>query len=192
MSYHHDYYADPTLFDRCHALLADHARRLLQRTRPYYWGWGFALVASLCYLSVALIVAEMAVAGAAVAVGAAAWPQSLASSIGALMALGGGTFFQRLARAALPAPPGAKPRKAAAPAPRPRPAATAPGRAEVQQFFREVRAAGVNVSIARALFAAGIRTVAQVRGCDDRELLRIHGVGPATVRRLRARFNRPA
>ncbi len=105
MSYHHDYYADPTLFDRCHALLADRARRLLQRTRPYYWGWGFALVASLCYLSVALIVAEMAVAGAAVAVGAA-WPQSLASSIGALMALGGGTFFQRLARAALPAPPG--------------------------------------------------------------------------------------
>ncbi|HHO69080.1 MAG TPA: helix-hairpin-helix domain-containing protein [Gammaproteobacteria bacterium] len=190
MSYHHDYYADPTLFDRCHALLADRARRLLQRTRPYYWGWGFALVASLCYLSVALIVAEMAVAGAAVAVGAA-WPQSLASSIGALMALGGGTFFQRLARAALPAPPGPKPRKAAAP-PRPRPAATAPGRAEVQQFFREVRAAGVNVSIARALFAAGIRTVAQVRGCDDRELLRIHGVGPATVRRLRARFNRPA
>ncbi len=191
MSYHHDYYADPTLFDRCHALLADRARRLLQRTRPYYWGWGFALVASLCYLSVALIVAEMAVAGAAVAVGAA-WPQSLASSIGALMALGGGTFFQRLARAALPAPPGPKPRKAAAPAQRPRPAATAPGRAEVQQFFREVRAAGVNVSIARALFAAGIRTVAQVRGCDDRELLRIHGVGPATVRRLRARFNRPA
>ena len=191
MSYHHDYYADPTLFDRCHALLADRARRLLQRTRPYYWGWGFALVASLCYLSVALIVAEMAVAGAAVAVGAA-WPQALASSIGALMALGGGTFFQRLARAALPAPPGPKPRKAAAPAQRPRPAATAPGRAEVQQFFREVRAAGVNVSIARALFAAGIRTVAQVRGCDDRELLRIHGVGPATVRRLRARFNRPA
>jgi len=186
MSYNHEYYADPTLFDQWQALLAGRVRRLYRRGSPYFWGWGFAAVASLCYLSVALIVAKIAVAGAGVAA-AAAWPQSLASTLGVVMALGGGVFFQRLARAALPAG-GRQPVRATA-GHRQQAAAATPDHRQVQVFFREVRAAGVNVTIARALFAAGVRTVDQVRRCRDEQLMKIRGVGPATVRRLRTRFD---
>jgi hypothetical protein len=61
-------------------------------------------------------------------------------------------------------------------------------REAVQAFFAGVRAAGVNVAIARALFAAGIRSPRQLRAASDDELAAIRGVGPATVRKLRAQF----
>jgi hypothetical protein len=68
-----------------------------------------------------------------------------------------------------------------------RPAPAVDG-AEVQAFFAGVKAAGVNVAIARALLAAGIQSPRQLRVASDRKLTAIRGVGPATVRKLRARF----
>ena len=61
-------------------------------------------------------------------------------------------------------------------------------RLAVQEFFTGVRAAGVNVAIAKALFAAGVRSVQLLSRADDSYLYGIHGVGPATVRKLRAHF----
>lgn len=58
----------------------------------------------------------------------------------------------------------------------------------IQDFLSRVRAAGVNVSIARALFTAGIRSEKHLRSVDDAKLLGIHGVGPVTVGKLRACF----
>ena len=58
----------------------------------------------------------------------------------------------------------------------------------LQRFFAGVRAAGVNVAIAKALFTAGIRSPQQLMAASDRRLVAIRGVGPATVRKLRAQF----
>lgn len=58
----------------------------------------------------------------------------------------------------------------------------------MQDFLSRVRAAGVNVSIARALFTAGIRSEKHLRSVGDAKLLGIHGVGPATVHKLRTCF----
>lgn len=55
-------------------------------------------------------------------------------------------------------------------------------------FFRHVRTAGINVAIARALFEAGIRSSNHLQQLSDAELLALHGVGPATLRKLRAHF----
>ena len=59
----------------------------------------------------------------------------------------------------------------------------------LQEFFAGVRAAGVNVSIAKALFAAGVRSSHQLCQASDEQLHAIRGVGPATVRKLRVHFN---
>ncbi|HHJ18081.1 MAG TPA: helix-hairpin-helix domain-containing protein [Gammaproteobacteria bacterium] len=61
-------------------------------------------------------------------------------------------------------------------------------RQAAQEFLAGVRAAGVNVTIARALYAAGIRSARHLQLARDEQLRRIHGVGPATVRRLRVHF----
>lgn len=58
----------------------------------------------------------------------------------------------------------------------------------LQEFFAGVRAAGVNVSVARTLFIAGIRSPRQLRACTDEQLLELRGIGPATVRKLRNHF----
>lgn len=55
-------------------------------------------------------------------------------------------------------------------------------------FLNELRLAGVNVRIAKALFTAGVRSPEAVRCSSDSALLAIHGVGPATLRRLRETF----
>ncbi|MGD2076659.1 MAG: helix-hairpin-helix domain-containing protein [Gammaproteobacteria bacterium] len=62
------------------------------------------------------------------------------------------------------------------------------GDREAKTFFAGVREAGINVTSAKALFSAGIRSAQQLHEATDGQLLQIHGVGPATVRRLRARF----
>lgn len=62
---------------------------------------------------------------------------------------------------------------------------------DAQQFFRAVKAAGINVRIARSLYAAGFRNAAQVRACEDARLLAIPGIGRATLRKLRLQFGLP-
>lgn len=195
MSYSHDYYVHPTLFDGWQAAAARYLRAGYRCACSYGWGWGFAAVALLCYLSVALIMANAAVAGSA-ASAAAGWSSSLATAIAGAMALGGGVRFQQLARQALaqPAPipqarPILSPRTQAA-RPRPPAGASADASRQLREFFTGVRLAGINVAIARALFSAGIRTPEQVMASSDARLLRIQGVGPATLRRLRHHFRR--
>ena len=57
-----------------------------------------------------------------------------------------------------------------------------------RDFLTELRAAGVNVRIAQALYKEGLRSPQCVRQANDKRLLDIGGVGPATVRKLRERF----
>jgi hypothetical protein len=47
-------------------------------------------------------------------------------------------------------------------------------------FLAELRAAGVNVRIAQVLYKAGLQSAQCVRQVDDKRLLDIGGVGPAT------------
>lgn len=58
-------------------------------------------------------------------------------------------------------------------------------------FFRAVKAAGINVRIARALYAAGFRSADQVQQASDADLLAAHGIGKATLRKLRVKFGLP-
>ena len=53
-------------------------------------------------------------------------------------------------------------------------------------YLRELREAGVNLRIAKTLVAAGFSSVAAVRAASDAQILRVHGIGPATLRRLRS------
>lgn len=56
---------------------------------------------------------------------------------------------------------------------------------ESKRFLLALRAIGVSVGVARSLSAAGIRCTRQLRATPDADLLRVRGVGPATLRRLR-------
>ncbi|ROR35162.1 helix-hairpin-helix domain-containing protein [Inmirania thermothiophila] len=90
---------------------------------------------------------------------------------------------------------GAAARPAAPPTP-PAPVPHAPPRAPAGPALEPVcarflRAAGVRVDIAARLAAAGYRSLAALAAAGDEELLAIRGVGPATVRRIRARLGPP-
>ncbi len=61
-------------------------------------------------------------------------------------------------------------------------AVMAPSRTD---YLRELREAGVNIRIAKILVAAGLTSVAAVRSASDADILKVHGVGAATLRRLR-------
>lgn len=199
-----DFYADPTIFDllgeRVAVWWCVHASRL----GPYGWFAGFAALGLLCVLIAAGVVVTTL---AGVGEFSALWNQSLARGITVVTALAAAQllFCQAL---------GAWPRDVALPtalrllgagagwracrrrpsprgqtqAAQPRRDRRAPDRASVQEFFTAVRAAGVNVAIARALFAAGIRSPRQLLNASDAQLHAIRGVGPATVSKLRAYF----
>ncbi len=211
----HEFYADPTVFDywqsRCSGVLCAYARKL----SPYGWTLAF-FAAAVVFAVTAMCMFGWALTGRMSQDGLVAWNQSMAQVITILMSL---LACQALLQQALqswpqgfPVPhrlrrlillcgwdvPAASPpekarrdlqhphaREATEPVMRPGPA-----RDEVQAFFAGVRAAGVNVAIARALFSAGVRTPQQLCATSDRRLLMIHGVGSATVRKLRRQFKR--
>ncbi|MGA7799679.1 MAG: hypothetical protein WCC36_02620, partial [Gammaproteobacteria bacterium] len=64
-------------------------------------------------------------------------------------------------------------------------AAVRQDREDPQAFLARLRAAGLNVRVARAVYLAGLRSEQQLRDADDDALLAIAGVGPATVTKLR-------
>lgn len=201
----HDFYADPTVFDQWQSTAHDWLCARLGKLCPYSWSAAFFLAALCCaavggavfanlllhallsqdgwtwnrFMAQALtVVIALVACHAPVALAIKAWPEAQLPK-----------WLARLARCcgvADDAP------VSATPAPRPpttaKPPVPAIERQALQLFFAEVRAAGVNVAIARALFAAGIRSAQQLRGAHDRDLLAIHGVGPATLHRLRIRF----
>lgn len=188
-----DYYADPTLFDRCHARLAAGAHRVLVHVQPFLWGLVFHGFALACYLILVITLADFAVADTLAP--DAAGLRSLAATLAAAMALCGGIHFQRVGVQAWPAPGAGGPRTAHAAVPAARPIVAnerrldGPVRREEARVFLEaVREAGVNLTIARALIRGGIRSTRKLRHASDADLLAIPGVGPATVARLRRRF----
>jgi len=199
-----EFYADPTVFDLWQERASGWLGARLARLRPYVW--------SLLFSGLGLLMSVIAASVLAVSLYQRlssgmdpAWNQSAAQWLTVLMAL---LSCHSLLQQALRAWPREQPlprrlqRLAAwcghfplkadgrASAPQPQFRGDTPGAAqEIRAFFAGVRAAGVNVAIARALFAAGIRSLSQLRQTDDAQLLRIRGVGPATVRRLRAHFS---
>ena len=210
----HEFYADPTVFDywqtRCSSVLCSYTRKL----SPYGWTLAFTAMAILFAVTAAgvfgwTLMTRMSDEGLV------AWNQSMAQVITIMMALlacqallqqalrswpPGFAMPQRLRRlihaCGWEVPAGATPQKARQGF-RHSPARQAPvpvkqiprGRDDIQTFFAGVRAAGVNVAIARALFSAGVRTPRQLCAASDERLLAIHGVGSATVRKLRRHFD---
>jgi len=184
-----DCYADPTFFDRCQARIATLAEQCHRRLEPYLWGLAFHAFALACYLALAIIVSDFAVAGTSLA--GVAGVRSLATMIGVAMALSGGIHFQRAARQAWPAATVAVTPVLARSRGRTERRGDPVRREQARVFLDAVRASGVNVKIARALFLAGIRSTDKLGRTSDDALLAIPGVGPATVLRLRRRFGAP-
>lgn len=199
----HEFYADPTVFDLWHDRAGGWLAVRLARLRPYGWSLLFCGLGVLMF-AIALSVLSVSVSLRLTTDVGPTWNQSAAQWLTVLMAL---LSCHGLLQQALRAWPAERPvplrlrrlaagcgyvlpraQAGASVAEPPRGAAAQVAAREIRTFFAGVRAAGVNVAIAKALFAAGIRSVAQLREADDAQLLQIHGVGPATVRRLRAHF----
>jgi hypothetical protein len=201
----HEFYADPTVFDLWQDRTGGWFSVRIARLRPYLWSVAFAALAMLL-LGIALTVLAYSVYQRVQSGAGPGWNQLLAQWLTALMALLACHGLLEQALAAWPRERAFPPqlRKLVwlcgfrAPVAAERPAAAAGAlntgfqaatAQEIRVFFVGARAAGVNVAIAKALFAAGIRSVSQLRASADEQLLQIHGVGPATVRRLRSHFN---
>jgi hypothetical protein len=202
----HEFYADPTVFDIWHDRTGGWFSVQVAKLRPYFWSLAFSGLAILL-LGIALNVLVYSVYQRIGSGAGPGWNHSMAQWLTVLMAL---LSCHSLLEQALRA----WPRERAFPQrlrrlvrlcgfrePAIANSASVAGQGlvrnsvdaatakEIRTFFVGARAAGVNVAIAKALFAAGIRSVSQLRAADDAQLLRIHGVGPVTVRRLRTHFN---
>jgi len=209
----HEFYADPTVFDYWQSRASEWFCRRSRKLCPYGWTLAFASMAALFALT-AVAVFAWTLIGRMSGDGLVAWNQSMAQVITIMMAL---LACQALLQQALQSWPSGIPMKqrlrrlvslcgwevpaAALPLktrsrhqPRTlqsdtRNAPVVPSREVIQAFFSGVRAAGVNVTIARVLFSAGVRTPRQLCCASDDHLLAIRGIGPATVRKLRDYFD---
>lgn len=205
----HDFYADPTVFDQLKNDAGNWICTRLEKLCPYSWTIGFGML-GLVFLSIATLVFISMLQQRLGVAAPSVLNQSLAQAVTMMIALLAAqvVFKQALAawprqiemparlrfvalflgfRAPAPLRPTA-PETAHGPA-HSRPDAPVSDRQATQEFFAGVRAAGVNVTIARTLFAAGVRSADHLRTVDNRQLHTIRGVGPATVHKLRAYFN---
>ncbi len=209
----HEFYADPTVFDYWQSRASDWFCHYSRRLCPYGWTLAFASMATLFALT-AVAVFAWTLMGRMGGDGLVAWNQSMAQVITIMMALlacqallqqalqswpAGTPMSRRLRRlvrlCGWEVPAAALPSKAYSQhqihtlQSDARKAPVATSREDIQAFFSGVRAAGVNVTIARALFSAGVRTPRQLCSASDERLLAIRGVGPATVSKLRNHFD---
>ena len=202
--FEHEFYADPTVFDQWQNNTGNWFGSGLEKLSPFSWALGFcALAATFLLVAMGVFIDSLlhSAAGATVEM----WNQTLAQWVTFILALtaSAGLFKQAIKSwprqfglsdgfGALTACGGwRKSRRAAltnASSTSQTPQMLATDRQAVQEFFSGVRAAGVNVTIAKALFAAGVRTTQHLSRTEDSDLYAIHGVGPATVRKLRAHF----
>jgi len=204
----HDFYADPTVFDQLKSDAGNWCCARLKKLRPYSWTLGFGLL-GLVFLSIATVVFVVLLQQRLGGDTASVLNQSLAQAVTMLIALLAAQVVFKQALDAwprqiemparlrfvaaflgfrVPAPPRtAAPETIRGPA-HSRSDAPVSERQATQEFFAGVRAAGVNVAIARTLFAAGVRSADHLCAARDRQLHNIRGVGPATVRKLRACF----
>jgi hypothetical protein len=195
-----NFYHDRTWFDELGAWLVKYAQRWRPRHPARLWSAGFAAFAALCVVWAAVLATQsvlvdqprnesMAQWLAAVLLLVAARHFLAVTGLSAAAAIDDrwrlkGTAMRRPSIEASARLPGAAPINA------PHTAEYGSGD-DPQRFFRAVKAAGINVRIAYALYAAGFRTAEQVRVAEDGALLAASGIGPATLRKLRAQFGRP-
>ena len=203
--FEHEFYADPTVFDQWQNNTGNWFGSGLEKFSPFSWALGFCGLAA-AFLLVAVGVFVDSLQHSAPGNTAEVWNQTLARWVTFMLALTASAGLFKQAKKSWPRqfgiPDGFRGlagfagwRKAQQAAPihassasSQTPLNLAADRQAVQEFFTGVRAAGVNVVIAKALFAAGVRTVQHLSQVDDSDLHSIHGVGPATVRKLRAHF----
>ncbi|HHH43290.1 MAG TPA: helix-hairpin-helix domain-containing protein [Gammaproteobacteria bacterium] len=205
----HDFYADPTVFDQLKSEAAGWLCTRLEKLCPYAWTIGFSLL-GLVFLSIATGVFAVLLLQRFGGEPASVLNQSLAQAVTMMIALLAAQVVFKQALAAWPrqvempvrlrflmrffgfsVPSWRRQRAAHQEVRRIRPdrrRTPASEQQAIQDFFAGVRAAGVNVTIARTLFAAGIRSVDRLCTISDRQLQAIRGVGPATVRKLRKHF----
>ncbi len=205
----HDFYADPTVFDQLKNDAGNWFCARFEKLRPYSWTIGFGML-GLVFLSIAAVVFVVLLQQRLSGDAASVLNQSLAQAVTMMIALLAAQVVFKQALDAwprqiemparlrfvavflgfrTPAPLGAAvPEKARASA-HTRLDPPVSEQQATQEFFAGVRAAGVNVTVARSLFAAGMRSADHLRTIGNRRLYRIHGVGPATVRKLRAYFS---
>jgi hypothetical protein len=201
----HEFYADPTVFDQWQNKSGNWFGSGLEKLSPFSWALGFCgLAAAFLLVAMGVFIESLQHSGLdetvvlwnqALAQGVTivialtasaslfkqamqAWPRTIAISHG-FRGLTGFAGWRKPQQAALTSVSNASPKT---------PLNLAADRQAVQEFFAGVRAAGVNVAIAKALFAAGVRSAQHLSRIDDSYLYSIHGVGPATVRKLRAHF----
>ncbi|GMQ87813.1 MAG: hypothetical protein BMS9Abin08_1021 [Gammaproteobacteria bacterium] len=205
----HDFYADPTVFDQLKNDAGNWFRARFEKLRPYSWTIGFGLL-GLVFLSIAAVVFVVLLQQRLGGDAASVLNQSLAQAVTMMIALLAAQVVLKQALAAwprqmemparlrfvavylgfrTPAPPGVAVSEKVRASTHPRPDEPVSEQQATQEFFAGVRAAGVNVTVARSLFAAGMRSADHLRAIGNRRLYRIHGVGPATVRKLRAHFS---
>lgn len=200
-----DFYADPTVFDHWHSHTSSWLGVWIEKLRPYFWSMGFSALAASCALIVLGISAYLLTSNWNAAA-VSDW-NSLSAQLLTLL-LASIATYQLLKQVV-----SAWPENQMLPRPVwwlaawldgcPEVATTpelgvVPNRADDTQaqidtraqreFFIGVRKAGINLNIAKALFTAGVRSTQQVCLAKNRDLLKIHGVGPATVRKLRSQF----
>lgn len=201
MASHHDnFYCDRTWFDELGAWLM----RSVQRWRPRHparlWAAGFAAFAALCVAWAAALVTQSVLAQLPRNEAIAQWLAAVLLLIAArhfltvtgLSAASAIDEWRRI-KALTPRQPSvevAAHLACAAPVKTPDTLEHNSGD-DPQRFFRAVKAAGINVRIACALYTAGFRTAEQVCAAADSALLTAPGIGPATVRKLRAQFGWP-
>lgn len=201
----HEFYADPTVFDQWQNNTGNWFGSGLEKLSPFSWALGFCGLAA-AFLLVAIGVFFVSLQQSGLGETAVLWNQALAQGVTVIIALtasaslfkqamkawprtiaisgglrgsAGFAGWRKSQQATLTSVSNASPTS---------PVNIAADRQAVQEFFTGVRAAGVNVAIAKALFAAGVRSGQLLSGTEDSYLYGIHGVGPATVRKLRAHF----
>jgi len=200
-----EFYADPTVFDQWQSNTGNWFGSGLEKLSPFFWALVFcSLAAAFLLVAIGVFIDSLQHSGPGAT--AEMWNQTLAQGVTFIIALTASTGLSKQARKSWPRTIAIsdgfrglagfagcrKPQQAAltsvSNASPNTPQILAADRQAVQEFFAGVRAAGVNVAIAKALFAAGVRSAQLLSATEDSYLYGIHGVGPATVRKLRAHF----
>lgn len=203
--FEHEFYADPTVFDQWQNSTGHWFGSGLAKLSPFSWALGFCgLAAVFLFVAIGVFIASLQQSGQGDTL--VLWNQVLAQGLTIIIALtaSNGLFKQAMqawprhisvsdALRGLAGFPGVRNPQPAelnsvADAPSKTTVDLAADRRAVQEFFTGVRAAGVNVAIAKALFKAGVRTAEHLNNTEDSALCSICGVGPATVRKLRGYF----
>jgi hypothetical protein len=199
-SHDDNFYHDRTWFDELGAWLVRYAQRWCPRHPARLWSAGFAAFAALCVVWAAALATQCVLMDLP-------RNESIAQWLAAVLLLVAARHFLAVTSLSAAAAiderrriKGAPSRQPSAKAPTPLHCAALVGTSgatahssddDPQRFFRAVKATGINVRIAYALYAAGFRTAEQVRVAEDNALLAAPGIGPATLRKLRTQFGRP-